>query len=615
MPLIDGDSKLVKKGDPNDVAYLYVGLQSSGLPSVVINLPKTMSVDLGSRVKVGNFFCRLSMGTTGPRVEFIGNVVITMEEARKLDFELMLAGDSVGGDLSIVMDGIIENPFGLSSRIALGATGDGQKLGIQVGVIWAQLASTGLPSALGFSGTLFLDRGSPKAKTYGMTVNLSENPMDFIIIINATSLSYEDLVDIASALTSTSIPAGDVKGATFRNLEVYASLGGSFGSQTYPPGLRMRGIMSINNIDAPFACDISISGLKLLACVPSFEVGCLKLTGEKDLPEVKDWPLAMQQITTEKMSKQDPNTAALVASQHIQGKYAILDLQIALTKQYFMLNGKIEIFGLSVYADIECQYKPEPKFTFDFLLQWNDLLKIQLHAKMLNSNNIVRPRDADFEIYALFEQTIVRQIIETLTSVLTTTSDTLSKGVGSVKAEIEALEKKKRQLLESAIQALEVAQSDLAREKEGIDRRIHDNQQQTRDRGQELERERAAIQARRQQRKREADEKREKDKQEATERKNKRKAAEDARVADIALRQREKEAQKAQQERNMISEFGAIVFDVILREKENVMAVARGEYSNPDLLRRLTFILLTNSIATRDYWDRQVDEINGFYHP
>ena len=582
MPLIDGKSNLVKKANPKDLAYLYLGLQSGGLPSVAIYLPKTMSVELGPRVKVGDFYCRLSAGTSGPKIEFIGHVVVTMEADRELDFELLLEGDPVGGKLAMVMDGIIKNPFGLSERIVLGATGDGQKLGIQVSVIWTQLAATGMPAGLGLSGTLCIDYKTPKQKTYGMTVNLSENPLDFIIVVNATSLSYMDLVDIASALTSKLIPAGDVSGASFRNLEIYASLGGSFGSQTYPPGLRMRGIMSMNGKDAFFSCDISVSGLKLLACIPSFEIGCLKLTGEKDLPVLTDWPIAMQQITDERVSKGDPDMTALVASQRYQGKYALLDLQITLAKQSFLLNGKIEIFGLTAYADIECQYKPEPKFSFDFFLNWNDLIKLKLHAKMLDNKYLDRPRDADFEISAVFEQTIIRQIVETLSAVMKTTSETLSKGVGKVKAELQALEDKKRAALEALLEKLRAAEKDLAEEKAGIERQIQANKQRTLDRGRELEEAKAATEARKQQRQHEADEKREVHRREARERKNQREAEENARVAQIARERQEKEGRKSQQQRNMISAFGGITADEVLRDArrdlENVRSKSRRHF-------------------------------------
>ena len=579
MPLIDGESNLVKKEDPKDLAYLYLGLRPGGLPSVAICLPKTMSVDLGPRMKVGDFNCALSLEKSGPKIQFFGHVVVTLEEKRKLDFELMVAGNAVGGDLSIVMDGIIKKPFGLSERISLGATRDGQKLGLQVGVIWAQLAATGLPSGLGLSGTLALDRDTSKEKTYGMTVNLSENPMDFIIIINATSLSYPDLVDFASALTSTEIPAGDVSGASFRNLEVYASLGGSFGSQSYPPALRMRGVMSMNGEEALFNCDISMSGLKLMACVPSFELGCLKLTGEKDLPDLADWPVAMQQLSGQKLSKGDADATTLVASQRYQGKYALLDLQVTLAKQYFILNGKIEIFGLVVCADIDCQYKPTPKFSFDFKLQWNDLIKLDLHAKMLDNKYLDRPRDADFEVSAVFEQTIVRQIIETLTSVLKTTSKSLTEGASAVKAEVEALEKRKRELFEKAIGKLEEAEKGLALEKQSIEQKMNDNKQRTFDQSRILEEEKAKIEARKQERQWEANEKREKEKQEASDRKNRKEAEENARLAQCARDRYEKEAQKAQQERNMQSEFGGFNTAEMLCGARRVLDSARCKHS------------------------------------
>ena len=81
MPLIDGESNLVKKGDPKDLAYLYLGLQPGGIsPSVAIYLPETMSVDLGPRMKVTDFSCALSLETSGPKIQFSGHVVVTLEE-------------------------------------------------------------------------------------------------------------------------------------------------------------------------------------------------------------------------------------------------------------------------------------------------------------------------------------------------------------------------------------------------------------------------------------------------------------------------------------------------------------------------------------------------------
>ena len=124
-----------------------------------------MSVELGPRLKVGDFYCRLSAGTSGPRIEFIGHVGVAMRAKREFDFELLLEGDLVGGKLAMVMNGDIGNFFGISERIVLGAKGDGQKFGIQLSVIWTQLAATGLPARLGLSGTLCIDYRTPKQKT------------------------------------------------------------------------------------------------------------------------------------------------------------------------------------------------------------------------------------------------------------------------------------------------------------------------------------------------------------------------------------------------------------------------------------------------------------------
>lgn len=207
------------------------------------------------------------------------------------------------------------------------------------------------------------------------------------------------------------------------------------------------------------------------------------------------------------------------------------------------------------------------------------MLKLEIHAKMLDSKHLDRPREADFEIYAVLEQTIVKQIVETLTGVLKTTSETLSKGVGKAKAEAEELERKKRQLCESAIRYLKECEDDFAKEKKVIEQKIAANKQQTIDRARQLQEKKAEIEARNQQRKREADETREREKREKQEQKNRRKAEEDARVAQLAREQEQKRADKAQQERNMKSEFGDITLDGILRAKRNIMNGARGKHT------------------------------------
>ena len=124
---------------------------------------------------------------------------------------------------------------------------------------------------------------------------------------------------------------------------------------------------------------------------------------------------------------------------------------------------------------------------------------------MVDNKHLDRPRDADFETSAVFEQTIISQTVETLSAVMTRTSETLSKGVGKVKAELQALEDKKRTALEDLLEELRVGENELAKEKAVIEQEIQTNKQRTLDRGQKLEKAKAASEAKKQQRQHEAD--------------------------------------------------------------------------------------------------------------
>ena len=314
-----------------------------------------------------------------------------------------------------------------------------------------------------------------------------------------------------------------------------------------------------------------------MACVPFFEVGPLRLTGDKALPDLSDWPSVMQERSAEKLAKGDASTKALVSLKNNQEKYAILDLSVTLKQQRFLLNGKIEIFDLLVYADIECQYKPIPKFQLDFSLQWNDLIALQLHAQMLDNKCLDRPRDADFEVSATVEQTVVTQITHTLTAVFRTTSETLSKGVGAAKAEIVQLEGKKRQLLEVAVQSLSQAEAELAIEKSGIEQSILDNERQTLERGQQLEKVKAEIESRSFQRQLEAKNRREMQEQAARDRKNAQEANERALLAKLANDRRTKEAQREEQRRKMKNMFDGISRESILLAVDKVLPALRGK--------------------------------------
>lgn len=54
---------------------------------------------------------------------------------------------------------------------------------------------------------------------------------------------------------------------------------------------------------------------------------------------------------------------------------------VTLEQQEFVLRGNMVMFDIVTEADIHCQYKPTQIFKFDFKLQWNELLLLDLHAE------------------------------------------------------------------------------------------------------------------------------------------------------------------------------------------------------------------------------------------
>lgn len=319
-PLLDdrnGESKIVRKSNTKDRAYIYLGLRKAAVPSIAVYLPKSMSVDLGPRIAVKDFWLGLSISPSkGPKAAFFGKLTLRFDDQDKRDpinFELGISGDAIGGTLSMVTDAVIENPFGLSKRITLGAKNAVSKLGIQVDVVWAQLAATGLPSGFGLSGTLVIDKGAALERLYGMTINLSENPSNFILIIDATNPTSQDLVDVASVMSPLPLVLSVSPNVTSSNVSVYASLGGSFGSEVYPPGFRLKGVMSINGTETFFTCSLDLTGIKIVACIPSFEVGPLKVTGTSPRLMLEDWSDAItehEERTTKSKASEAVNKAA-----------------------------------------------------------------------------------------------------------------------------------------------------------------------------------------------------------------------------------------------------------------------------------------------------------------
>ncbi|MCJ1251166.1 hypothetical protein MMC30_008397 [Trapelia coarctata] len=505
IPLLEDEngSKIVKKPDSKDRAYVYLGLRKAAVPSVAVYLPKSMSVDLGPRIAVKDFWLELSVSTTkGPRAAFFGKITLRFDEKDKRDpinFELGISGDATGGALSMVTDAVIDNPFGLSKRITLGAKDAVSKLGIQLDVVWAQLAASGLPSGFGLSGTLVIDKGTAAERLYGMTVNLSDNPTNFILIIDAPNPSFNHLVELANALSPVPTVVVEPPNITFRNISVYASLGGSFGSEVYPPGFRLKGVMGINGTETFFTCSLDLSGIKIVACIPSFEVGPLKVTGTSPRLALDDWSKAMTEQeqraskTNGTSATEAVNTAAVAPD---NSKYAIFKLIANVQQQEYMLKGNVIIFDIVTEADIHCQYKPTQVFKIDFKLQWNELLLLDLHSETTDLKDIQNPGLADFEIRAVFSQAIIAQVTQTATEVLQGARTAVDDGLKEARIQVEAANAEGQAKLEMAKAALEILQKEFDAEENGLNQQIAANSAKAKTRELQLKKEAADAAAR-----------------------------------------------------------------------------------------------------------------------
>lgn len=461
-----------------------------------------MSVDLGPRIAVKEFWLELSISPSkGLKAAFFGKLTLRFDDKDKRDpinFELGISGDATGGTLSMVTDAVIENPFGLSKRITLGAKNAVSKLGIQADVIWAQLAATGLPSGFGLSGILVIDKGAALERLYGMTINLSENPTNFILIVDATNPTFQDLVDLASVMSPLPFSFSVSPNITFRNVSVYASLGGSFGSEVYPPGFRLKGVMGINGTETFFTCPLDLSGIKIVACIPSFEVGPLKVTGTSPRLMLADWSDAMTEHEEQTAKTKATGAVITAARAPDTAEYAIFKLTVTLKQQEFMLQGNIVIFDIVTEADIHCQYMPTQIFKFDFKLQWNELLFLDLHAESTDLKDIQNPGLADFEIKAVFSQTIIAQVIEAATQVLRSVRKVVDEGVKEAKSLAEAANAEAQAKLQAAKAALEILQRQLDTDEDSINQQIAANRAKTQARESQLREEaaEAKVQAR-----------------------------------------------------------------------------------------------------------------------
>ena len=299
-----------------------------------------------------------------------------------------------------------------------------------IDVVWTALLSTGSISGFGLGGTFAVDQD-----LYICEMCMAPNPSQNLVNIKADNLGMRQIVNVITAVIQEDmeIPDMDLDVVQLRKVEIYASSGCTWLDAYYPKGFKFKALIKLWDFEASMDAEVSTIGFHLLTKVKGFQIGPLKVRGSRE-----------------------------------QDEDAELEVTLNPLQQSIFVTGRIEIFGLTCVCFIDCQFMPEPKFDFNFELTWNASLKVQIRAKRhvqqlqlgrekgsgkeLHKN----PAGADWELYALFQQSLIAEVKQGIMAAIENTHKALGKGIGAaqdaIAREQEAYDRRCREA-EAALEA------------------------------------------------------------------------------------------------------------------------------------------------------------------
>lgn len=412
--------KVLKKSTATDRAYMRIGYQKGDkIPKISIFLPPSFKVELGDRFYTGAIYLELD-AKADPICKFYGELFMRADRpgGKPAKFILEISADHIGGSIGMQLDALegIKGPLGFSDRFVV------YSLKGSVAAKWATLLSTGAIDSFGLGGRFALDKDE-----FTCEMRLGANPTQTLVNIQAPKLDLPQLCKFIAAVMDKEIVTPDVNFFGMYDVQIYVSSGCSWFDTWYPKGFKYKGLIKLWDFQASMDAELSTSGFHCLTKIKGFELGPLKLTGA--LPGEQD---------------------------------ASMEITLNPLKQSIYLSGRIEIFNLSCACFVDCQWMPNPKFVFDFELQWSAGLLIKVHAEMHERTKqnggkdlttgkeiTAHPGGADWEIYALMEQSIIAQVKQGILSAIDSTHQAMEKGIkgamDAVEREKEAYEKRCRE--------------------------------------------------------------------------------------------------------------------------------------------------------------------------
>ena len=375
---------------------------------ISIEIPDT-HLNLGSSVTCDALRLGIQILPTPALQMLFGMDVKVPKQENHLHFDPVLEIGITEARGSATMKGYWVDPFGVKGLQI------GPELALQLGIIYATFAASGLPSEFGFVGGIVLGDVSGK-----MAVNVSENPMHEIMMGEIDKLSPQNLVAFAGQITNISIDTKDVPNFfDIEKLKLYcAPAGGTIGTITFEPGFSFVADMVLFGKRINIYTLFNEEGVVAKGELDQIEIGPLKISGSK-------------------------------------GENAKLDLELTTEKQSVYLDCGIEFLGTgeSIFLDISNEGA-------SFMLEqtFADLLKYKIMAKTTGSFN--KLATLDFSLYAEFENELTDYIKTTVVNKINDARRAANMSISDAQKKVNEAEKVYMALFTPAQKRLEQAQKD-----------------------------------------------------------------------------------------------------------------------------------------------------------
>ena len=348
--------------------------------------------------------------TPEPAMSLLFGIAVTVpKQSDPLHFDLMLELGIAEARGSATMKGYWVNPFGVNGLKI------GPELALQIGIIYAQFVSTGLPSEFGFAGGLQL--GDIIGK---LAVNISEDPMHEILMGEVDNLSTANLISFINGATGASINAADVPNFfELEQLKLYcAPTGGNIGTITYEPGFSFNANLLLFEKQIDIYALLNDSGITAKGEMDAIEIGPLKISGT-------------------------------------DGGNPRFDLELTTEEQSVVIDGGFEFLGIGESVSLDISNKG---ISFELEQKFTDLLKFIIKAQ--SSGSLDDMSNLDFSLYGEFDNNLTNYLKTTVVQKISDAKSAADTSIDAAQKQVDKAENDYMAQFAPARAALDKAQSD-----------------------------------------------------------------------------------------------------------------------------------------------------------